>query len=247
MGLRSRLAWRAFESEIAAWGRAGRAPTLWWRDDDARGPSPMLDRLIGLSERHRAPVALAVIPDRDLAPLAAAIAGASLLTPIQHGCDHIDRGAADRSTEFAADTPAAMVADAIGAGWARLAGTLAPAPIYAPPWNVLTVNVAEALKATPLRAVSLYGEDAPAPPGLISLNAHIDIMRWRPACFRGQSEILRRLVRLLQGRRRGKRWEDPVGVLTHHRNLDPESWAFMEALLARAPAIAWSAVTQLVA
>jgi hypothetical protein len=35
----------------------------------------------------------------------------------------------------------------------------------------------------------------------------------------------------MAARRRSGDWAAPIGVLTHHRNLDPPAWAFFEAFL----------------
>jgi len=227
------LLWRLLEAEFAAWRRLGHVPQLWWRDDDARVPTPALDRLIALARRTRVPVALAVIPDRDLRPLAATIAGEALVCAIQHGCDHQDRGEPGPSAEFHPDAPPDEVAAKISAAWGRLAAATGAAPVYAPPWNVATPNVVRALAHTPLRALSLYGGDPVDTAGLVALNAHIDIMRWGPARFRGASAILERLRKLLRMRRAAGDWRQPIGFLTHHKNLDPAAWTFLEDLLTR--------------
>jgi len=56
--------WRELQDELDAWTDAGRVATLWWRDDDASGPSPALDRLLALQSHYGVPLALAVIPQR---------------------------------------------------------------------------------------------------------------------------------------------------------------------------------------
>ena len=230
--LAGRDAWGALGREVARWRRAGHAPCLWWRDDDARRPCAALERLCALSATHGAPVALAVIPDVDLTELAAAIAPWPLVRAIQHGCDHVDRNQGGGfSAEFSPASPPEEIAAVIEAAWARLKSATNAAPIYAPPWNVVTDNVSTALVRTPLEAVSLYGAERNAAGGLPQINAHLDIMRWRPARFRGSAVILRRLSDLLRARRRSAAWDEPVGILTHHRNLDPDAWEFLAALL----------------
>jgi len=231
------LAWRLIDSETAAWRRAGHAPAFWWRDDDARRPSKALDRLLRLSDAHKAPLALAVIPDVDLTDLARAIAGRPLVRAIQHGCDHVDRNTGGGfSAEFSPAWPVSEVAEAVNAAWRRLAEATNAAPVYAPPWNVLTANVRRALALTPIRAVSLYGALADNGNGLAQINTHIDIMRWRPARYRGTWAILTRVWRQLRARRKAGHWDEPIGLLTHHKNLDDDAWAFLEAFLDRTAA-----------
>ncbi|MDQ2860653.1 MAG: polysaccharide deacetylase [Pseudomonadota bacterium] len=231
------MAWRLIDGEAAAWKRAGHAPLFWWRDDDARRPSESLDRLLRLSDARQLPLALAVIPDVDLTDLARAIAGRPLVRAIQHGCDHVDRNVGGGfSAEFSPAWPVGEVASAVNAAWGRLVEATNAAPVYAPPWNVLTPNVRRALAFTPIRAVSLYGILADNRDGLAQINTHIDVMRWRPARFRGTLSILGRLWRQLRARRKTERWDEPIGLLTHHKNLDPAAWAFLESFLDRAAA-----------
>lgn len=237
------------EGELGTWRAAGHEPRFWWRDDDARQPSPALVRLMDLSAAHGAPIALAIIPDVDLAPIGEAIDGRPLVTAIQHGCDHVDRAGPPVSAEFQAQTAPEEVAEAIQCGWARLSAATPAAPIYAPPWNVLTPNVATALTSTALRAVSLYGGRRGLGADMIQINAHIDIMSWRPQRFRGAPAILGRIWRQMRSRRRRRSWSEPIGLLTHHRNLDVEAWDFLAAFLARGAAarspIRWRCASEL--
>ena len=228
------MVWRLIDIEAAAWRRAGQAPSLWWRDDDARRPSAALDRLLDLSENYRVPVSLAIIPDVDLAPLAAQLRNRPFVRAIQHGVDHRNRNEGGAfAAEFKPSAPASEVAKRVEAGWARLSSAVDAAPIFAPPWNRITPNLLEGLLQTPIRAVSGYGAAEPVPAGLASLNAHLDVLRWDPPRFRGSGGALVRLWRHLRVRRKTGRWTEPIGLLTHHRNLDEAAWSFLEAFLAR--------------
>jgi peptidoglycan/xylan/chitin deacetylase (PgdA/CDA1 family) len=244
--------WRLVDIEAGAWRRRRRSPRLWWRDDDARTPSARLERLMDLSNRHRIPVTLAVIPDVDLADLVSATRRSPGVEMIQHGCDHVDRSSESaRSSEFHPLTPPSEVRQAIESGWSRLAGATRAIPIFAPPWNVMTPNVREALRDTPLRAVSLIGAVSDLDDGLREINTHLDIMLWRPPRFRGDVAILAKLWRLLRARRRTGRWDEPIGLLTHHRNLDEDAWRFLERFLVRTSregeVFSWRRVSELLA
>ncbi|MEO7027053.1 MAG: hypothetical protein ABI056_05815 [Caulobacteraceae bacterium] len=226
--------WQLIDGELAAWRREGRRPLFWWRDDDVRAPSASLRRLLELSERNHVPIALAIIPDVDLTPLGEALLDRPQVTAIQHGCDHVDRNhGGGFSAEFAPTQPAEDVAATITAAWRRLCSAVDAVPVYAPPWNRLTANVAAALATTPLRAVSVYGANVAPAGAMPRINTHIDVMKWRPPRFRGAPFLLLRLWRQLRVRRRTARWEEPIGWLTHHRNLDEDAWVFMEILLRR--------------
>jgi hypothetical protein len=242
--------WALIDAETGAWRRNFHKPRLWWRDDDARQPSESLGRLLALAERHGAPLALAVIPDADVAGLAELLRAHSSTSVIQHGCDHVDRNrGGEVSSEFSPDASPSEIAATITESWARLSTIRRTVPVYAPPWNLLFPNARQALERTPLRAVSVYGAAMPATRGLPDINTHIDIMKWRPARFRGGSVVLTRLWRHLRARRLGRRWNEPIGLLTHHRNLDAAAWSFLDSLLgrldARTGAFQWRSIDQL--
>jgi hypothetical protein len=242
--------WVVIDAEARAWRSAGHTPRLWWRDDDTRAPSDSLSRLLALAERRHAPLALAVIPDADLAGLAVVLQARSSVTIIQHGCDHVDRNKNGQvSSEFAPDASPADIAATIVASWARISTLPRTIPVYAPPWNVLMSNAREALRQTPLRAVSVYGAPKMAKNDLPEINSHIDIMKWRPARFRGGQAVLFRLWRQLRARRLGQRWNEPIGLLTHHKDLDPDAWNFLDRLLtqldSRTNAFEWRSIGKL--
>ena len=242
--------WAMIDVEAKVWRMNDHKPRIWWRDDDARMPTESLERLLGLAERRHAPLALAVIPDSDLAGLAEVLSAHPSTMIIQHGCDHVDRNRGGQvSSEFAPDTAPVQIAGAILESWNRLSIIRRTVPVYAPPWNVLLPNAHQALKLTPLCAVSVYGASKSSENDLPQINTHIDIMKWRPARFRGGPAILMRLWRQLRARRLGRRWEEPIGFLTHHRNLDPAAWSFLERLLcrleARTSAFQWRSIDQL--
>ena len=226
--------WVLIDVETGMWRRTGQRPQVWWRDDDARVRSDSLDRLLTLADTRRAPLALAVIPDSDLAGLADVLSAHPSTIVIQHGCDHVDRNRGGQvSSEFAPDASPRDIAAAILESWNRLSVIPQTVPVYAPPWNVLLPNAREALALTPLRAVSVYGASRPCADGIPDINTHIDIMKWRPARFRGGAAILARFWRQLRARRVGRRWDEPIGLLTHHKNLDPAAWSFLDRLLSR--------------
>ena len=45
------MTWKALRHELDHWAALGRAAEFWWRDDDARQPSPELNVLIALARR----------------------------------------------------------------------------------------------------------------------------------------------------------------------------------------------------
>jgi hypothetical protein len=196
-------------------------------------------------------VSLAIIPDVDLRPLADLLRGRSTVGVIQHGCDHINRSVGgEHPAEFHPDTATTDVAERINAAWSRLSGALSADPIYAPPWNTVTPNLLGALRDTPIRALSAYGARREGLSSLEQINTHLDILLWDPPRFRGEGAALGRLWRLLRSRRLGGRWDEPIGLLTHHRNLDEAAWRFLDKFLARLTSpgagVEWRAAAELI-
>ena len=104
--------------ELRAWRSAGRAAQLWWRDDDARQGTPALDRLLALSDRHGAPLALAAIPGPGVREIARAVFGRPQVVVIQHGVDHVNRRDGSLAGEFPCAAGAAEITARLNEAWA---------------------------------------------------------------------------------------------------------------------------------
>jgi hypothetical protein len=217
--------------ELSRWRAKGRAPVFWWRDDDARRVTPALDRLLALSHRFDAPITIAAVPDGDLKDLAKACRETPGVELAIHGFRHENRAPAgfpsgevndlDRLADVVSELGTAL--DAF-----RRAG-LRPS-LFVPPWNNAHPTLKKALGLQGL-GLSCYGEtqDAERPS---RVDAHLDVMRWKPAArFRGARRFLLRMRRLLVERRLAGLWDAPVGILTHHLDHDDGAWRFLEALL----------------
>ena len=227
--------------ELARWRRVGRRPVLWWRDDDARAPTPQLERLIALSTRHRRPLTVAAIPDGDLPALAVLTATAPAVALAVHGFRHRNRAPlGDPSGEVIDGDDVDDVAAQVAAASARFAAAGAATPLFVPPWNNIHTTLLAALPAGGVEVLS--GFDGPRrreTSGLRRLDAHLDVMRWGEAPrFRGRTRFLGRLRRQLAERRRHGRWSEPIGLLTHHLDHDPGAWRFLDQFLAQ-PAFDW--------
>ena len=115
--------WAAIDEELARWRDAGRAPTLWWRDDDAVDATPALDRLLALQRTLGVPLALAVVPaGADAGAGGAACAGEPAIDLLQHGYAHRQPCPARREEgrARARSAPAMMVLGELGTGWLAL-------------------------------------------------------------------------------------------------------------------------------
>ncbi len=223
------LDWMRLEAELARWARAGRRPQLWWRDDDARTVTAALARLLKCATVAGAPISLAVIPDGIDPKLADFLNDRPSVSVLQHGTDHRSADLVGRQSQFDEAEPAPAVARRLARGWARLEGFDHRLPIYVPPWNDLTANVQAALPLAGLTHVSAWA--GPTQAGRV--DAHLDLLRWRPRPrFTGSARLLGRLRRALAARRRLGLWDQPIGLLTHHLDHDEAAWRFLGRLLA---------------
>jgi hypothetical protein len=245
------MTWRILTEELDAWAAAGRAATLWWRDDDAVAPSAELERLLGLAAARDVPIALAAIPARASEALARGIetAGARV-TLLQHGYAHRNHApAAEKKAELGAHRPANAVLEELARGQARMSALfgsalfgsgpfgLGWAPVLVPPWNRIAEGLVPEVGRLGFRGLSTYGARAAAEPapGLVQINSHVDIMRWdAPRGFLGAAEALDLLAGHLRARRLGEADEaEPSGLLSHHGAHDEACWAFLDELLGR--------------
>jgi peptidoglycan/xylan/chitin deacetylase (PgdA/CDA1 family) len=218
------------DRELAQWRKIGRAPIMWWRDDDARAPTPQLDRLIGIAAG--APLSLAVIPDGDLPSLANRLRDVPGVTIAQHGVDHENRRpAGGPRSEFSHGTTPQTVSLAVAAGRRQMeqAG-FAPA-FFVPPWNESDPNLLRAIRAADYHAysVGIYGRPEE---GLLHFGAQVDFLRWKgKPRFRSSGRIFNVLRRQLEWRRNTGRFAEPIGILTHHLVHDERTWRFLEWFL----------------
>lgn len=235
------VGWADLGQELDHWSAGGREATLWWRDDDAIGPSPALVRLLGLSRELTLPLALAVVPagaDSDLAELCQS--HSARVSVVQHGAHHRNnRQEPGKKIELGGGPPLERLESELAAGAARL-GALFAARFHAvlvPPWNRIEPALVARLSGLGYIGLSTFagrvGEFAA--PGLRQVNSHVDILRWRgPRGFLGAGACLAQLVGHLQDRRGGQADpREPTGLLTHHLVHDEAAWAFLDELLPR--------------
>lgn len=240
-------AWEAFHRELALWRDNGRTVDFWWRDDDAGKPAPALERLIGLAQAERVPLALAVVAREYEAAIL--LNDSSQVTLLQHGVDHQNRGGAGgKKTEFAATEPLAKAVERLRGGYARIErqspGRLLP--VLVPPWNrIAAPGLLAALPDAGYRGLSRFGprDTSPSPPGLSEVNTHVDIIDWRGSRgFASEEVVLAAAVAHLRARRTGLADPgEPTGWLTHHAVHDAPAWDFLSRLIERTrlPWVRW--------
>ena len=228
--------WDALAREVDAWRAAGREATLWWRDDDATGPTPALSRLLAL--RPGCPLGLAVIPAAAKESLADELTGA--VDVLVHGFAHANHApAGERKSEYPAGRAAP---DELRAGRERIEDLFGARalPVFVPPWNRMGEDAAAALPAAGYAMLSGYRGRPEGP--LPRLDTHVDLVDWRGGRrFAGADAVLAALVNALTARRRAAD-PRPIGVLSHHLVHDAPAWRFLEELLAwteEAPGARW--------
>lgn len=224
----------ALGSELRLWARAGRAPVIWWRDDDASAPTDALDRLLTLAHLYQAPLTLAAIAGPNLPQLVRRTAQEPGVEIAVHGFQHVNRQPEGRGFGEIVET------DSVDWVRAQLRATVAAfhragaAPtLFTPPWNNLTPQLLAALPESSLTAVSGFDQLSGTEDGVQRLDAHLDVLRWKGGGrFRGTWKFLSRMRRLMAERRLAGRWDEPMGLLTHHLDHDEATWRFLEKFLA---------------
>ena len=246
--------WDALGEELALWQKAGKRAGFWWRDDDAVAVSPALERLIDLSARHGASVAVAAVPAKLEPSLAPAIAQRPTVSVLQHGYAHVNhaKGLGLGAWELGLQRPIAAVVEelALGRGIMDRAFGARFVPVVAAPWNRIDRRLLPELAGAGFRGFSAAGErpfkgpEGAAPPGLIEANIQFDLLDWKAGRrFRSEASAGREIIGHLRRRRLGEADAgEPTGILSHHLVLDEDSWRFLNELLqfvARHPAAAW--------
>jgi len=207
----------------------GVAAEFWLRDDDATEPTPALDHLLALSDRHAVPMTLAVIPEPTGEALAKKLESAEKIDVVVHGWAHRNHaGPEEKKRELGLHRRKDVVLGELQAGFEKLKN-LHPnrfVPMLVPPWNRIDAEIVEGLPALGYRALSVYGPEKTAP--LPLLNTHVDIIDWRGTRGGKDHDLLfaetaERMVMAEQGAR-------TTGILTHHLDHDETAWAFLDRL-----------------
>jgi hypothetical protein len=234
--------WSDLLDEFDRWTELGRVATLWWRDDDAAGPSDRLERLLSIS--GDIPIALAVIPAGVDSRLAAWLAHpfrsrqtVRLFVP-QHGWRHQSHAADGKKSEFPPERSRRAVAGDLAAGRMRLMMLFEARalPVLAPPWNRFDCRFLPLLVECGLSGLSSVGPRrsvCPAP-GVVAANVHVDLVAWTgDRGFIGEEAALRGLIGHLHARRSTVvDAEEPTGILTHHLVQDEATDTFLRKLAA---------------
>jgi hypothetical protein len=242
-------AWHRLDTELDAWGKAGRRATLWCRDDDATSGSPALRQLLRIVDAYDVPIALAAIPARMEASLTDAVSASPRVTVLQHGYAHRNHAPdTARRCELGLDRPVADTLAELVAGRRLLERECGArfAAVLVPPWNRIDPEVVASLPRAGFHGLSGFGARATEAPvhGVVQSNAHVDLIAWRTnRAFVGTEVAIDRLVAHLRARREGRAdAAEPTGILTHHLDMDDAAWSFVADLMKRTRehrAVAW--------
>ena len=241
--------WAALAAELNAWAAESLQATLWWRDDDATRPGPLLDRLLALA--RDVPLNLAVIPAKARDSLARLLQEhrreGGAVAALQHGYAHANHEPASaKKAEYGPHRPIAEMIAELSAGRERMEALFGPlfTPVLTPPWNRIAEELTPLLPTAGLHGLSGYGARKPGEAPHV-VNAHVDIVDWRGTRgFVGEEAALALLTGHLTARRTGAAdIAEPTGILTHHRDHDVGCWDFLARLIAALrdhPAALWT-------
>lgn len=244
-----------FRCELDRWQDAGKIARFWWRDDDAVDATPALDRLITLTAELRAPLGLAVIPNKAEPSLFKRLSGFPDIRVLLHGASHVNHAPADqKKAEFGPHRPVdAMVNEIASAlSWFCLRcpeGGQRFVPIFVPPWNRIDPALVARLSEADIARVSTFNPRRRQSTGPIPINTHVDPIGWkRGKAFLGWDAAMVPLLTHLEAKRLDDPGVDidpgePTGLLSHHLVQDDATWDFLHGVgqvITDHPAAEWA-------
>jgi hypothetical protein len=114
---------------------------------------------------------------------------------------------------------------------------------YVPPWNRIAPAVADLLPGLGFEALSTFGDRrVSGNPGLIEVNATLDIIDWRGGRGGRPLHWLACEAAHLLGKERARLHPRPLGILAHHLQHDAAAWEGLHGLMRSVtnhPAATW--------
>jgi hypothetical protein len=157
------------------------------------------------------------------------IAASSSATVLQHGYAHVNHALNGGKSIELGGRGANAILDELRQGFEILCDAFGAAflGVLAPPWNRIDPGLYHHLSAAGFHGLSIYGP-RPAPfaaSGVAQINTHLDPIDWRGTrLFVGEEAALERLIEVMAP-------EEPIGLLSHHLDMDEPGWAFFDRLL----------------
>ena len=230
---------------------AAREPVrFWWRDDDAGRSSERLGSALAMAQSLEIPIVLAVVPAWLEPGVTRAIRACSSATVVQHGWDHGDHSAPGmKKIELGGLLEREIVCERLRDGFEILARAFPDsfAPVLVPPWNRIDTALLGRLAAIGYRGISTYAADERGTAcGLAHVNPQLDPIAWRSdRSFASLANLARSVGRAITVDP-----SRPIGLLTHHLDMNEAAFAITEELLSalrRHPRIQWPTPAQLLA
>ncbi|MBC6717494.1 hypothetical protein H9Q09_14895 [Aurantimonas sp. DM33-3] len=182
---------------------AGVELAFWWRDDDARGATPELARLLAQRRETDVPLALAVIPDGARADLLDGMTPDDDIRLFLHGWCHANHApAGEKRAEFGDHRPVAAMLEEIRRGHERVAGLAEERflPVFVPPWNRIGPGIAARLGDAGLPGLSIFAR----PASRHCVHTHLDLMDWRAGRAQDAATLDRMLAAQIAARLTGE-------------------------------------------
>lgn len=245
--MNSQELWRPVFEALDSWHAAGLRAPLWLRDDDSVEPTPPLDRLIGLTERHEIPLALAVIPAHAGEALARALPAAKHVTPVVHGWAHRNHAPKDeKKQEFGAHRPIDAMRHELFLAMTRMRDLFQDqmAAMFVPPWNRIAPELIPALRELGYAALSTFGVST-GNQEIPEINTHVDIIDFRGTRRCRDHRVLSRDIAatLSCSFHHGRH---AVGILSHHLVHDEAAFEFLADLFSITRQESWLSAPQLI-
>lgn len=223
--------WIELEKELDKWGRGKHKACFWWRDDDLEAPGPKFQRLLNL--RRSTPISLAVIPKTIQNHVAKSICGCDKIDIIQHGFLHKNHEIASlKKNEFGPERLYLQVKEELSIGKKILEGVFGDRffAVFVPPWNRMADIHSHCLRDLGFLALSGFGTKSLG--HLQNINTHIDPISWKTnETFLGTEIMISKLILMLKQERRKAGFITPIGLLTHHKQMNEDVWKFFDQLL----------------
>jgi hypothetical protein len=228
--------WQDLSRELNLWQEKEIPATFWWRDDDAIEPTAHLTRMLDIVRCYDAPLGLAVIPTSAKPELDGLLENFPQVSVLQHGIAHINHAPeGEKSAELGAHRGHQVLLHELASGLTRIQKFQHCQPVLVPPWNRIDLAVLPKLAAIGYKGIStnICRRTPYAEPGLISINAHVDIINWRGTRgFTGTAKALDEVIEHLIERRTAQvDVSEPTGILTHHLVHDEGCWHFIEEFM----------------
>lgn len=224
---------------------------LWWRDDDLINNSVKFNNLVDISGNYGVPVLISIIPGLTSDSLDIHHCDEELIYFCQHGWKHINHELdGELKSEFGSTRETSVVLDEIISGQMKLTYLLGERrlPVFVPPWNTFGDKHLNILKDRGFTGLSTHNiRKSPFAIGDIRIaNTHIDILRWHAHANPSMiplENIIEKITDLVRRQRIHPLPDpEPIGLLSHHRAMDKDSWLMIDELfsvLASISGITW--------